>query len=115
MGTVSVPLTAALADERNFLNEGDQVAFLGIGSGLNCHDVGFPMVMNLPVAVENVEHSPNVLTKGQHTEYLGNMGTVSVPLTAALAHERGFLSKGDQVAFLGIGSGLNCMMLGFEW
>ena len=48
-------------------------------------------------------------------EYLGNMGTVSVPLTAALAHERGFLQKGDQVAFLGIGSGLNCMMLGFEW
>jgi 3-oxoacyl-[acyl-carrier-protein] synthase-3 len=48
-------------------------------------------------------------------EYLGNMGTVSVPLTAALAHERGFLEKGDQVAFLGIGSGLNCMMLGFSW
>ena len=48
-------------------------------------------------------------------EYLGNMGTVSVPLTAALADERGFLEKGEQVAFLGIGSGLNCMMLGFEW
>jgi 3-oxoacyl-[acyl-carrier-protein] synthase III len=47
--------------------------------------------------------------------YLGNMGTVSLPLTAALAEERSFLEHGDRVAFLGIGSGLNCMMLGVEW
>lgn len=47
--------------------------------------------------------------------YLGNMGTVSLPLSAALAEERGRLSPGDRVAFLGIGSGLNCMMLGLEW
>jgi acyl-CoA:acyl-CoA alkyltransferase len=48
-------------------------------------------------------------------EYLGNMGTVSLPLTAALAEEREFLKPGDRVGFLGIGSGLNCMMLGLEW
>ena len=47
--------------------------------------------------------------------YLGNMGTVSLPLTAALAEERGFLRPGDRVGFLGIGSGLNCMMLGLDW
>jgi 3-oxoacyl-[acyl-carrier-protein] synthase-3 len=47
--------------------------------------------------------------------YLGNMGTVSLPLTAALAEERGHLRAGDRVALLGIGSGLNCMMLGVEW
>jgi 3-oxoacyl-[acyl-carrier-protein] synthase-3 len=47
--------------------------------------------------------------------YLGNMGTVSLPLTAGLAEDRGFLEAGDRVAFLGIGSGLNCMMLGLEW
>jgi acyl-CoA:acyl-CoA alkyltransferase len=47
--------------------------------------------------------------------YLGNMGTVSLPLTAALAEDRAFLQPGDRVAFLGIGSGLNCMMLGVEW
>ncbi len=47
--------------------------------------------------------------------YLGNMGTVSLPLTAALAEERQFLRPGDRVGFLGIGSGLNCLMLGFEW
>jgi 3-oxoacyl-[acyl-carrier-protein] synthase-3 len=48
-------------------------------------------------------------------EYLGNMGTVSLPLTAALAEERDFLQPGDRVGFLGIGSGLNCLMLGLEW
>ncbi len=48
-------------------------------------------------------------------EFLGNMGTVSLPLTAALAEEREMLTPGDRVAFLGIGSGLNCLMLGVEW
>lgn len=48
-------------------------------------------------------------------EYLGNIGTVSLPLTAALAEERQFLRRGDRVGFLGIGSGLNCLMLGWEW
>jgi len=47
--------------------------------------------------------------------YLGNIGTVSLPLTAALAEDREFLQPGDRVAFLGIGSGLNCLMLGIEW
>jgi 3-oxoacyl-[acyl-carrier-protein] synthase III len=48
-------------------------------------------------------------------EFLGNMGTVSLPLTAALAEERDILSPGEKVAFLGIGSGLNCLMLAVEW
>jgi 3-oxoacyl-[acyl-carrier-protein] synthase-3 len=47
--------------------------------------------------------------------FLGNIGTVSLPLTAALAEEREFLQRGDRVGFLGIGSGLNCLMLGVEW
>jgi 3-oxoacyl-[acyl-carrier-protein] synthase-3 len=47
--------------------------------------------------------------------FLGNMGTVSLPLTAALAEEREFLLRGDRVGLLGIGSGLNCLMLGVEW
>ncbi|MBA4063846.1 MAG: 3-oxoacyl-ACP synthase III [Isosphaera sp.] len=48
-------------------------------------------------------------------EFLGNVGTVSLPLTAALAEEREFLRPGDRVGLLGIGSGLNCLMLGVEW
>ena len=47
--------------------------------------------------------------------YLGNIGTVSLPLTAALAEEREFLRPGDRVGFMGIGSGLNCLMLGLHW
>ena len=48
-------------------------------------------------------------------EFLGNMGTVSLPITAAIAKERDFLLPGDTVGFLGIGSGLNCLMLGIQW
>jgi acyl-CoA:acyl-CoA alkyltransferase len=48
-------------------------------------------------------------------EFLGNTGTVALPLAAALAAEREFLKAGHRVGFLGIGSGLNCMMLGVEW
>jgi 3-oxoacyl-[acyl-carrier-protein] synthase III len=47
--------------------------------------------------------------------YLGNIGTVSLPLTAAIAEDREVLLPGNRVAFLGIGSGLNCLMLGVEW
>lgn len=46
---------------------------------------------------------------------LGNIGTVSLPITAAKADEAGFLRSGDRVGFLGIGTGLNCMMLGIRW
>jgi 3-oxoacyl-[acyl-carrier-protein] synthase-3 len=47
--------------------------------------------------------------------YLGNMGTVSLPVTAAIAAQRDFLTTGDLVGFFGIGSGLNCLMLGIRW
>ncbi len=48
-------------------------------------------------------------------KHLGNIGTVSLPITAAIAWEREFLQRGDLVGFLGIGSGLNCIMLGLQW
>ncbi len=47
--------------------------------------------------------------------FLGNVGTVSLPITAAIADERGFLQPDDFVAFIGVGSGLNCYVLGVEW
>lgn len=46
---------------------------------------------------------------------LGNMGTVALPATAAIAEQAGFLAPGHRVGFLGIGSGLNCLMLGVQW
>ncbi len=48
-------------------------------------------------------------------QYLGNIGTVSLPITAAIADEREFFQPHDFVGFLGIGSGLNCLMLGMQW
>jgi len=48
-------------------------------------------------------------------QYLGNIGTVSLPITAAIASERGFFENDDLVGFFGIGSGLNCLMLGIKW
>jgi len=48
-------------------------------------------------------------------EYLGNTGTAALPVAVALADERGFLAPGQRVGLLGIGSGLNCMMLGVDW
>lgn len=48
-------------------------------------------------------------------QYLGNMGTVSLPLTAAIADERGFLESGDLVGLFGIGSGLNCLLMAVKW
>lgn len=47
--------------------------------------------------------------------FLGNMGTAALPVTAAIAEERGVLKAGQRIGFLGIGSGLTCLMVGLEW
>lgn len=48
-------------------------------------------------------------------EFLGNTGSVALPVTAAIAVQRGWLAPGDHVAMLGIGSGINVVMLGVDW
>ncbi|MCP4245723.1 MAG: 3-oxoacyl-ACP synthase III [bacterium] len=45
-------------------------------------------------------------------ECLGNVGSVSLPLTMAMGLEQDPPSPGTRVAMMGIGSGLNCIMLG---
>lgn len=75
-----------------------------------CHQVG---QANRDAILRALKLSPE-------TDYitypnLGNIGTVSLPITAAIAEERGLLHAGDRVGFLGIGSGLNCIMLGLDW
>jgi acyl-CoA:acyl-CoA alkyltransferase len=47
--------------------------------------------------------------------HLGNTGAVALPMTAAIGIEHGHLRKDDRVAMLGIGSGINVIMLGVEW
>ncbi len=46
---------------------------------------------------------------------LGNVGPASVPITLAHAAELGKVNKGDRVALMGIGSGLNCAMAELLW
>jgi 3-oxoacyl-[acyl-carrier-protein] synthase-3 len=48
-------------------------------------------------------------------ELLGNTGAAALPVTMALGVEQGRLRRGDRVAMLGIGSGINCLMLAVEW
>ena len=45
-------------------------------------------------------------------EFLGNVGSVSLPLTMAMGIEQDPPQRGERIAMLGIGSGLSCMMLG---
>lgn len=46
--------------------------------------------------------------------FLGNVGSVSLPISFTLAREQGFFAPGERIGLLGIGSGLNCSMLGVE-
>lgn len=48
-------------------------------------------------------------------EFLGNTGSAALPATLALASEQGALRTGQKAALLGIGSGLNSLMLAVEW
>jgi 3-oxoacyl-[acyl-carrier-protein] synthase III len=48
-------------------------------------------------------------------EWLGNTGSAALPATLAVAAEQGAVRAGDKVALLGIGSGLNSLMLAVEW
>ena len=75
-----------------------------------CHQVGVTHQRNMLDAI-GIDPSKDFTT----FKFLGNIGTVSLPITAAIASEREFLLPGDDVGFLGIGSGLNCLMLGLEW
>lgn len=56
------------------------------------------------------------LTKDFSTfEALGNTGSAALPTALALAVEQGAVKSGHKAALLGIGSGINCLMLAVEW
>jgi 3-oxoacyl-[acyl-carrier-protein] synthase III len=50
----------------------------------------------------------------QSFDRLGNVGSVSLPATLALARAEGRIKRGDKAALLGIGSGLASLMLAVE-
>ncbi|MFP6586817.1 MAG: 3-oxoacyl-[acyl-carrier-protein] synthase III C-terminal domain-containing protein, partial [Pirellulaceae bacterium] len=47
--------------------------------------------------------------------WLGNTGSAALPVTWAIAAKENKIETGDKLALLGIGSGINCIMLGLEW
>ena len=75
-----------------------------------CHQVG---VAQRKMLFDTLQLDPRI----DYTtlESLGNTGAVALPITLALAAENQHIQTNDRVAMLGIGSGINCLMLGVNW
>lgn len=75
-----------------------------------CHQVG-PTHRRQMLEAMGIRPSLDFST----VETLGNTGSVALPVTMAMGIEQGHLEAGDRVAMLGIGSGINTLMLGVQW
>jgi 3-oxoacyl-[acyl-carrier-protein] synthase-3 len=75
-----------------------------------CHQVG---VAHRRLLFESLGLDPNI--DFTTLEFLGNTGAAALPITMALGIEAGRVRAGDRVAMLGIGSGINCLMIAAEW
>ena len=75
-----------------------------------CHQVG-PTHSKAMFEALKLNHDRDFTT----VEWLGNTGSVALPITMAVAAEQGHLGTNENVAMLGIGSGINCVMLGCDW
>lgn len=75
-----------------------------------CHQVG---VAHRKLMFESLALNPAI--DFATLETLGNTGSVALPVTMAMGVEQGHVMKDDHVAMLGIGSGINCLMLAVEW
>ena len=75
-----------------------------------CHQVGRAHAQQLFSTLE-LDPARNFET----LPVLGNVGSVSAPITMAMGIEKGKLKAGQRGAILGIGSGINSLMLGIDW
>lgn len=75
-----------------------------------CHQVG---VAHQKLMLQSLGINPEL--DFQTFPWLGNTGSAALPITFAIACEQGFVAPNDNVALLGIGSGINCMMLSANW
>jgi 3-oxoacyl-[acyl-carrier-protein] synthase-3 len=75
-----------------------------------CHQVGSRHRIGM-LAAMGLDANRDVVT----FPLLGNTGSVALPLTLAVAAASGQLKIGDRVAMLGIGSGINSVMLASTW
>lgn len=74
-----------------------------------CHQVGRAHQRRLLEAL-GIDPAKDFVTYPE----MGNVGSVSLPLTLAQAVEAGAIARGQTAALLGIGSGLSCLMVGVE-
>ena len=75
-----------------------------------CHQVG---VAHRRLMFESLGLNPAI--DFSTLDFLGNTGSAALPITAAIGIERGHLQRDDHVGLLGIGSGINVLMLGVDW
>lgn len=75
-----------------------------------CHQVG---ATHRRLMLESLELPPE---RDYSTfSWLGNTGSVALPTALAMALRSGFITSGSDVALLGIGSGINSLMMMTRW
>lgn len=75
-----------------------------------CHQVG---ATHRRAMLESLQRDPAL--DYATLEYLGNTGSAALPTTLALGAACGFYRPGDRIGLLGIGSGINSVMLAVDW
>jgi 3-oxoacyl-[acyl-carrier-protein] synthase-3 len=75
-----------------------------------CHQVGSA---HRKLMLESLDIDPRI----DYTtlRWLGNTGSVALPITLAVGAERGHVKEQSNVALLGIGSGINSIMIACRW
>jgi 3-oxoacyl-[acyl-carrier-protein] synthase-3 len=75
-----------------------------------CHQVG---IMHL----RKLYNDLNIPIEKDYStfNFLGNIGSVSLPLTMAMGIKERNVKANDNITMMGIGSGINCMMLSVKW
>ncbi len=75
-----------------------------------CHQVG---AAHRKLLLESLDLDPG--RDFATLEWLGNTGSAALPVTMAIGLERGLVQPNEKIAMLGIGSGINCLMLAVQW
>ena len=75
-----------------------------------CHQVG---AAHRKLMLESLNLDPAI--DFPTFSWLGNTGAAALPISLAIGCEQGFIQRKQRVALLGIGSGINCVMLELMW
>lgn len=97
-----------------------QSTWLKCKSNLNLKNSDFNLVLTHQVGVAHEKLSLEALELTNIKTFrtyptLGNTGSSALPITLMKALEAGLIKSGDNIALLGIGSGLSSIMLGVQW